>query len=182
MKAFHSDLYRRKVMVVRNDHHQVIGLWGSRCSSVNDETVTCPFDLWEEIMINSIVYIELTLPLSRDCLFVVSVYETSLIQQMLKQWIITEKKTFNYSERWITRLANRWRAQQSAITIVNCRIYWAAITWTQIAVSGIPETTFAWGSKIQHEKCNIIAIVYYDYCWLGLWSTRISYRMIATSS
>lgn len=57
-----------------------------------------------------------------------------------------------HSERWITRLANRWRAQQSAITIANCRIYWAAITWTQMAASGIPGATFAWGSILIKNK------------------------------
>ena len=64
----------------------------------------------------------------------------------------------NHSERWITRLANRWRAQQSAITIANCRIYWAAITWTQIAASGIPGATFAWGSTIITK--SLTGIVY----------------------
>jgi hypothetical protein len=71
----------------------------------------------------------------------------------------------NHSERWITRLANRWRAQQSAITIANCRIYWAAITWTQIAASGIPGATFAWGSTINKIQLTDIVLIWW-WCLL----------------
>lgn len=99
---------------------------------------------------------------------------TSVVNVYWHDWI-----EINYSERWITRLANRWRAQQSAITIVNCRIYWAAITWTQIAVSGIPGTTFAWGSTNQHFMCKISIIVY----MIGEnWVCDISSRNIAALS
>ena len=158
-------LLRRKVMANHqaiDDNHRVIGLQGSRCSSVYDEAVICPIDLWEVMMLGLLVGCKsidkLTSP-SFDlfvCLWV-SVYETYPMLEMLEH--VNEINVY-YSERWITRLANRWRAQQSAITIVNCRIYWAAITWTQIAVSGIPGTTFAWGSTNQHTKCNITVIVY----------------------
>lgn len=77
---------------------------------------------------------------------------------VLKIHFVLNLRIWSYhSERWITRLADRWRAQQSAITIANCRIFWAAITWTQIAVLGIPETTFAWGSMSYHLlKSNCI--------------------------
>ena len=93
------------------------------------------------------------------CLFVIE-FPFMKLAKCWKCWNMKLKKKFISSERWIPRLANRWRAQQSAITIVNCRIYWAAITWTQIAVSGIPGTTFAWGSTNQHFMCNITIIVY----------------------
>jgi len=37
--------------------------------------------------------------------------------------------------RWITWLASRWRAQQSAWTNVICRTHWSSISWTHIAVT-----------------------------------------------
>ena len=44
----------------------------------------------------------------------------------------------NNSERWITRLVRRWRAQPTAWISVNCRISWTSTSWTHIAASGFP--------------------------------------------
>lgn len=44
----------------------------------------------------------------------------------------------NNSERWITRLVRRWRAQPTAWISVNCRISWTSTSWTHIAASGTP--------------------------------------------
>lgn len=82
-----------------------------------------------------------------------SVFKTNLWKRCCE--MLNVKLIINHSVRWITRLADRWRAQQSAITIANCRIYWAAISWTQMAVLGIPETTFAWGSILQHSMYTL---------------------------
>ena len=51
-------LLRRKVMANHqaiDDNHRVIGLQGSRCSSVYDEAVICPIDLWEVMMLGLLV-------------------------------------------------------------------------------------------------------------------------------
>lgn len=37
--------------------------------------------------------------------------------------------------RWITWLANRWRAQLTAWINVICRTHWSSISWTHIAVT-----------------------------------------------
>ena len=65
-------------------HHRAIGLRGSRCSSVYDETVTCPFDLWEAMMSyigSNRLYLNRHRPLFYVCLslliYFVSVYETA---------------------------------------------------------------------------------------------------------
>ena len=96
-----------------------------------------PVDLWTARTMSTLTLSPQTICL---CYNFLSFYNCILFRYL--------KNLENHSERWITRLANRWRAQQSAITIANCRIYWAAITWTQIAASGIPGATFAWGSTI----------------------------------
>jgi len=44
----------------------------------------------------------------------------------------------NNSERWITRLVRRWRAQPTAWISVNCRTPWTSTSWTHIAASGQP--------------------------------------------
>jgi len=37
--------------------------------------------------------------------------------------------------RWITWLASRWRAQQTAWINVICRTHWSSTSWTHIAVT-----------------------------------------------
>ena len=95
------------------------------------------------------------------------------------------KILITHSVRWITRLADRWRAQQSAITIANCRIYWAAISWTQMAVSGIPETTFAWGSIIKpymNNACRDITATFICSWKLGLQNAEVYLSICCSKS
>ena len=116
------------------------------------EQLPLPGQLWE---VMACFWNSFSFHAASTDLFVYVCFQHFNVFTFNKETVITEIERMwiemNHSERWITRLADRWRAQQSAITIANCRIFWAAITWTQIAVSGIPETTFIWGSTIYHH-------------------------------
>ena len=109
------------------------------CTFITGQLSTLPRQLWAERTLSTLTIVA---PITYSLYF--KMFSIAKCIEMLTNVL----KLNNHSERWITRLANRWRAQQSAITIANCRIYWAAITWTQIAASGIPGATFAWGSTI----------------------------------
>jgi hypothetical protein len=84
------------------------------------------------------LYYRFTAPVSKYlfCLFYIAYFMLciSVIQLLLHIFAIKFNTKHN-PMRWITWLASRWRAQQSAWTNVICRTHWSSISWTHIAVT-----------------------------------------------